>query len=375
MYPRLLKPVKGKSFFLFGPRGTGKTTWVKARFPNAIFFDLLDSKTYTELLARPERLEQYLPPDYTDFVIIDEIQRVPDLLNEVHRLMESRKIKFVLTGSSARKLRRGGHNLLAGRALTYRMYPLTTYEMGGDFDLAKAVLGGMLPLAQVDHYQKYLNSYIKTYLEQEVLQEGLTRNLAAFTRFLETASFSQGQMLNMASVAREAEIERTTVMGYFEILQDLLIGYLLPVFTKRAKRRLVSHPKFYFFDTGLYQIIRPRGPYDTDFEVGGISLETLVFQELMAMNDLLNLDYKLYYYRTATGVEVDFVMYGKRGIMAIEVKSSDKFQSKMISGLKKFSLDYPEAKLFLFYGGKRKMYVDGVTVLPVEWACRTIGKW
>lgn len=365
MYHRLIRPIKNKSLFLFGPRGTGKTTWVKQYFPKAIRLDLLESKIYTELLAKPERLEQYIPKDFHDYVIIDEVQRVPELLNEVHRLIESRKLKFVLTGSSARKLRRGGHNLLAGRALTYKMYPLTADEMGADFDIKKAAMAGMLPLAQLEGWEEYLKSYIQTYLDQEVLQEGLTRNLAAFSRFLEVASFSQGQVLNISAVSREAAIERTTVIGYFNILEDLLIGYMIPPFTKRAKRRLVSHPKFYYFDAGLYRAIRPMGPFDTSQEIGGISVETLVCQQLAAMNDLLKLGYKIYYWRTATGVEVDFVMYGARGVIAIEVKSSDAYKPEMVTGLKRFAADYPEAKLYLFYGGAEKRHVGNITVLPL----------
>lgn len=368
MYHRLINPVKGKSLFLFGPRGTGKTTWVKQQFPNAIRFDLLESKTYTELLAKPDRLELSIPQNFHEYVIIDEVQRVPELLNEVHRLIESRQLKFILTGSSARKLRRGGHNLLAGRAFTYQMYPFTATEMKNDFNLQKAVTTGMLPLAQQGNSEEYLKSYIKTYLDQEILQEGLTRNLAAFSRFLEIASFSQGQVLNISNVAREAQIERTTVIGYFTILQDLLIGYLIPPFTKRAKRRLVSHPKFYYFDVGLYRAIRPMGPYDTPQEIGGISMETLVCQQLVAVNDLLKLNYKIYFYRTATGGEVDFVMYGTKKVIAIEVKTSNTYKSEMISGLKRFAIDYPEAKLYLLYGGERKLYIGNITVLPLTYA-------
>lgn len=368
MYRRLINPSGGKSFFLFGPRGTGKTTWVKQRFPQSLYFDLLESKTYTDLLARPGLLEEFIPENFPDYVVLDEIQRIPQLLNEVHRLIESKKFKFVLTGSSPRKLRRGGHNLLAGRALVNYMYPLTAVEMGGDFNLKKAAVTGMLPSAQQGDYQEYLKSYLKTYLDQEVLQEGLTRNLAAFSRFLEVASFSQGQVLNVSGVAREAAIERTTVTGYFNILQDLLIGYLVAPFTKRAKRRLVSHPKFYYFDVGLYRAIRPLGPFDTPQEIGGISVETLVFQQLAAVNDLMRLGYKIYYYRTATGIEVDFVLYGAGGIIAIEVKSTDRYKPEMIVGLKRFALDYPEAKLYLFYAGGRKLYIGNITVLPLTYA-------
>lgn len=352
--------------FLFGPRGTGKTTWVKEQFPAAVYLDLLESDQYTKLLARPSRIEQYIPQNFHDAVIIDEVQRVPELLNEVHRLIESRSIRFVLTGSSARKLRKGGHNLLAGRALTNTMYPLTALEMGKDFHPEQAVVRGMLPMAQFDDSARYLKSYIKTYLDQEILQEGLTRNLAAFSRFLEMASFSQGQVLNITSIARDASIERKVVEGYFDILRDLLIGYTIPPFTKRAKRRLVSHPKFYFFDPGVYRAIRPMGPFDTPQEIGGISLETLICQQFMAVNDLMQFGYTIYYFRTATGVEVDFVLYGARGIRAIEAKQGATFRPEMISGLKRFGADYPEAKLFLLYGGSQHLYVEDVTVLPVS---------
>jgi predicted AAA+ superfamily ATPase len=375
MYTRLLKPPENRSFFLFGPRGTGKTTWVKTRFPDAVYLDLLESGLFTRLLADPGRLEQYIPRDYAGFVVIDEVQRIPELLNEAHRLIEARGMKFVLTGSSARKLRRGGYNLLAGRALTCQMYPLTALEMGGDFDAPAAAVRGMLPMAQSADYAAYLKSYVQTYLEQEILQEGLTRNLAAFSRFLEAASFSQGQPLNIASIAREAAVDRKVVEGYFGILKDLLLAYLVPSFTKRAKRRLVAHPKFYFFDPGLYRTIRPMGPYDTPQEIGSLSLETLVCQQLTAVNDLLHLEYALYYFRTAAGVEVDFILYGKRGIRAVEVKAADRFHENMLSGLKSFRADYPEAKLFLLYGGDRRMYVDDVTVLPIQEACLTMDEW
>jgi len=375
VYTRILKPVKDKCFFLFGPRGTGKTTWVKTTYSDAIYLDLLRSELFTRLISDPGRLEQYILPNYQGYVVIDEVQRVPELLNEVHRLIEDRKIKFVLTGSSARKIRRGGYNLLAGRALSYQMYPLTAIEMGDDFNLGRSVIRGMLPMAQVDGYGEYLKSYIQTYLEQEIMQEGLTRNLSAFARFLEVASFSQGQLLNMASISRDVGVGRKVISGYFTILQDLLIGYLIKPFTKRSKRRLVSHAKFYFFDCGVYRAIRPTGPLDSGDEVSGIATESLVLSQLMANNDLLKLGYEVNYYRTATGVEVDFVLYGKRGLVAIEVKKSGKFKEGMISGLKRFKLDYPEAKLYLLYGGSQELYVNGVTVMSLEKALKEMDKW
>ena len=375
MYSRLLNISGERSIFLFGPRGTGKSTWVKQTYPNALYFDLLETDVYKSFLARPARLEKYIPEGFRDYVVIDEVQRVPELLNEVHRLIENKKIKFILTGSSPRKLRKGGYNLLAGRALLHHMYPLTAMEMKGDFYWEKALTQGMLPRAQEDDFKNYLQSYVRIYLDQEIQQEGLTRRLDDFSRFLEVASFSQAQILNTSNVAREAEIKRMTVKGYFQILEDLLIGYMLPPFTKRAKRRLVNHPKFYYFDPGVFRAIRPMGPYDQPQELGGICLETLVYQQISSINDLMELGYKLYYFRTANGVEVDFVLYGERGIVGVEVKLNSHFNDTTIRGLKKFRQDYPEAKLFLLYTGKQKMYVNGVTVLPVREALSDLIKW
>ena len=373
MYSRLLSPVPGKSFFLFGPRGTGKTTWVKSTYPNALYLDLLEAEVFNNLIANPQRLENYIPNNFNDFIIIDEVQRVPELLNEVHRLIEKLHLKFILTGSSARKLRKGGQNLLAGRALTYFMHPLAVSELKKDFSIEKSLNFGCLPsvFSEKDPI-KYLQSYIKTYLEEEIRQEGLTRNVSAFARFLETASFSQGSVTNVSEVARDAAIERKVVESYFSILEDLLIGYKLPVFTKRAKRKLVSHSKFYFFDTGVYRAIRPSGPLDSPEEIDGIALESLFFQELLATNDYLNLGYKLHYYRTATGLEVDFIAYGKKGILAFEIKKTDKIKGSMLRGLRHFSSLYPESKCYFLYGGKREMRQGNIAILPAEKAIKNL---
>jgi predicted AAA+ superfamily ATPase len=255
MYTRLLeRPLQVESsFFLFGPRGTGKTTWLKKNFPRAIYLDLLDSALYTDLLAHPERLRTLVPKGGAHAVIIDEVQRVPELLNEVHRLIESEGTRFILTGSSARALRRRGVNLLAGRALTFHMHPLTCAELGSDFSLHGSLLHGNLPLAHsAPDPQLFLKSYVQSYLREEVLQEGLTRNIGAFSRFLEAASFSQASILNVSETARECAVERKTVSGYFQVLEDLLLSVTVPVFSRKAKRRLVSHTKFYY--------CRPAGP-------------------------------------------------------------------------------------------------------------------
>ena len=373
MYSRLIKPQPKKSFFLFGPRGTGKTTWVKTTFPHAIYIDLLEARLFNDLLANPQRLENLIPENFKEWVIIDEVQRIPEILNEVHRLIEKFGFKFVLTGSSARKLRRAGPNLLAGRALTYSLHPLTAIELDEDFDLENSLKYGHLPTAAQDsHPEKYLESYVRTYLEEEVKYEGLTRNLSSFSRFLEAASFSQGSVLNITKVARECAVQRKVVENYFTILEDLLIGYRLPVFTKKASRRLTAHPKFYFFDVGVYRTIRPMGPLDLPEEAEGAACETLLFQELMAVNHYLDLGYSMYYWRTSNNYEVDFVLYGEKGIKAFEVKRSSRISKSMLTGLNSFIRDYPMAKAYFIYGGDRYMRQQGIEIFPFAHALKNL---
>ena len=366
MYSRLIQPPNRKSFFLFGPRGTGKTTWVKSVFPKAVYIDLLEAELFNDLIANPQRLSNYIPPAFRDWVIIDEVQRIPDLLHEIHRLIETKRYHFILTGSCARKLKRKGPNLLAGRALTFSMHPLSVAELGGDFRLEHSLKFGQLPSVYTEaDPQKYLEAYVKTYLEEEIRQEGLTRNLSAFARFLEAASFSQGSILNVSSVARECHVERKVVEGYFSILEDLMIGYRIPPFSKKAKRRLAAHPKFYFFDAGVYRTLRPMGPLDAREEVDGIALETLFLQELIAQNSALHLGYKIFYWRTSNGREVDFVLYGTKGLLAFEIKGSSRITSAMLGGLKSFLADYPVAKAYFAYTGNRRMYDHKIEIVPV----------
>lgn len=367
MYSRLIKPPKEKSFFLFGPRGTGKTTWVKKTFPKGIYIDLLEAELFNDLLANPQRLENLIPRDNKNWIIIDEVQKIPELLNEIHRLIEKFKYKFVLTGSSARKLRRRGTNLLGGRALTYSMHSLTAVELDNDFNLEHSLKYGHLPCAYTEpEPKKYLESYVKTFLEEEVRQEALTRNLSSFSRFLESASFSQGAVLNVSSVARDCGVERKVVENYFTILEDLLIAYRIPVFVKRAKRRLVAHPKFYFFDVGVFRTLRPMGPLDMPEQVEGIAYETLLFQELLAINDAFDLGYTLSYWKTSNNLEVDFVMYGERGIRAFEVKRTGKVTKSMLRGLRSFLKDYPMAKAYFVCGSSRYMRRGPIDIIPFE---------
>jgi predicted AAA+ superfamily ATPase len=366
MYSRLIKPVAGKSFFLFGPRGTGKTTWVKSAFPKAVYIDLLEAELFNDLIANPQRLASFIPPGFKDWVIIDEVQRIPDLLHEIHRLIEAKKYHFILTGSSPRKLKKKGPNLLAGRALTLSLHPLSVAELGDDFRLELSLAYGQLPSVYTESDpKKYLEAYVKTYLEEEIRQEGLTRNLSAFARFLEAASFSQGSVLSIAAVARECSVERKVVENYFSILEELLIAYRLPVFSKKAKRRLIAHPKFYFFDTGIYRTVRPMGPLDAPEEVEGIALETLFLQEVIALNDALDCGYKIFYWRTSNGSEVDFVLYGPKGLLAFEIKRTTRITSDMMRGLKSFLADYPTAKAYFVYAGNRRMYEDNIIIAPI----------
>jgi uncharacterized protein len=369
MFNRILKlPLEQKnSIFLFGPRGTGKTSWIKEHMADALYLDLLDFSLYSSLSADPTRLEKLIPPHYDNWIVIDEVQRVPELLNEVHRLIESKKFRFLLTGSSARSLKRKGVNLLAGRALKYTMHPLTVQEIGKDFNLQHALQFGLLPSA-VSHTdpKKYLESYVQTYLREEVLQEGITRNIGTFTRFLEVASFSQGNIINFSEIARELSLNRLVVANYFEILEDLLLASRISAFTQRAKRKIVAHQKFYFFDAGVYRILRPMGPIDSIEEAEGATLETLFYQSLSAINDYFNLGYTIYFWRTSSGTEVDFVIYGPRGIHAFEIKRSSQISNKTLKGLKEFSEDYPEAKLYCIYLGKHKEYHGDIKVIPFE---------
>lgn len=365
MYSRMIQPPKEKSFFLFGPRGSGKTSWVKDAFPDAIYLDLLESELYNDLLAAPQRLAQLIPQNHQNWVIVDEVQKVPALLDEVHRLIEARKLRFILTGSSARKLRAKGVNLLAGRALTYEMHPLTARELGNDFHLEHSLRFGHLPCAYTESDpQLYLESYVKTYFREEVQQEGLTRNLGAFARFLESASFSQASPLNISEVARDCSVERKVTEHYFGILDDSLLATRLPVFSKKAKRKTKAHPKFFFFDVGVFRTLRPKGPLDFPEEIEGVALETLVFQELKAVNANLKLGYELFYWKTASQLEIDFVLYGDRGLVLVEIKRTRKLKPAHFRALREFMRDYPMSKAFIFFGGQHIEERENILCIP-----------
>lgn len=361
-----------RSFFLFGPRGTGKTTWLAERFPDAQFIDLLMPDTRRQLLARPERLAEIAAAGSEDATyIIDEIQRVPELLDVVHKLVEERPaLRFVLTGSSTRKLKRtGGVDLLAGRAVQRFCHPFLASEMGDDFSLERALRQGMLPLAvgrTEEESAEVLKTYLDLYMREEVTAEGIVRNLGGFARFLEAAAFAHGGVLSASAVARESGVKRATVDGYFAILEDLLLTARLPVFARRAKRALAAHEKFYFFDCGVFRALRPKGPLDNPHELDGVCLEGLVFQHLRAWNDYSGGHAGLHHWRTRGGAEVDFVVYGEGVFAAIEVKNSATAHPEDYRGLRAFRTDYPEARTILLYRGRERFLRDGILTLPVE---------
>ena len=357
-----------QSFFLFGPRGTGKSTWLRARLPDSLYLDLLEPGLQRSLTARPERLRDSLSgsPDART-VVIDEIQRVPELLSVVHAVLEEPSPpRFVLTGSSARKLRRGEVNLLGGRALHRTLHPFMAAELP-DFDLERALRIGLVPLV-VDALspEHTLEAYASLYIDQEVRAEGLTRDVGAFARFLEAISFSHGGQLNLAAVARECEVRRQVVAAYVGILEDLLMSFRVPVFRKRAKRATVARDKFYLFDAGVFRSLRPTGPLDRPGDIDGQALEGLVAQHLRAWAAYSGEGSSVYYWRTRGGTEVDFVVYGRGGFHALEVKNARRVHSADLRGLRTFRTDYPEADCAMLYRGSERLNIDGIWCLPVE---------
>ena len=368
MYTRLL-PTPTRSILLFGPRGTGKSTWIRDRFPDAVTYDLLDTREALRLGKDPHALYRELATlSSGSWAVIDEVQKVPALLDEVHRLIETRRLRFVLSGSSARKLRRGGANLLAGRAVTTSMYPLVSAELSFEIDPERALRFGMLPMAvTTDTPRDYLRTYAETYLVQEIQAEALTRNLGAFARFLEIAARQNGQVTNAVGIARDAGITRRTVQNHFEILTDTLIGFWLPAWKLKSATKQVRQSKFYFFDSGVARALGGRLSYPPTSEEMGPLAETFVLNELRAWLGYSGGDYRLSFWRSYDGAEVDVLCETVQGFVAIEIKASPRWEKRFNRGLHRVrdELGKDRTTGYGVYLGERPALWDDVRVLPL----------
>ena len=378
MARRRLFRVPERSFFLFGPRGVGKTTVLAEQAQWRLHIDLLRQDDYLAFLARPQRLRELCQPlAQGDWVWIDEVQKVPALLDEVHGLIETKGLRFALSGSSARKLRRMGANLLAGRALTRTLAPFSFAELGDDFTLERHLEFGALPMIVADweHRKDILRSYVSTYLQEEIQQEGHVRKIAPFLRFLEVAALMSAQQVNHSNLAREAGVPRPSVQNYFSILVDTLIGHWLPAFRPRAKVREQERPKFYWFDAGVARAAAGllNDPLDTEWQ--GRALETLLFHELRVYNENADRHRRLYFYRLRSGREIDFVVETQRGtrsrppeVVLIETKNTRRWDWRAAQAMIDLR-DSGQVRVTACYGvyrGLDRLGREGVDVLPVH---------
>lgn len=369
-YIQRLVPKASQSFFLFGPRGTGKTTWVRHEFPKAHTINLLDESLFQSYAADPSRFAGELRA-LTDesWVFVDEIQRLPNLLNEVHRFIEDKHHRFILTGSSARKLKRADVNLLAGRALFRRMHPFLPMELRQDFDLEEVLKWGSIPLVwNSPDKRETLKAYVQLYLKEEIRAEGFVRNLPAFARFLPVAAVLHGQLINVASAAREAEVGRTTFSGYLEILEDTLLAFRLPAFEAKLRLRERKHPKLYWVDPGLVRAAGNR-PGERHPQERGTLFEGFMANVLRACRDYLGLFDEFYYWASATSknAEVDFLLRREERFAAVEVKSSNKILDSHLKGLRACRDLQGLGKRILVYPGERVMKTaDGIDIWPLS---------
>ena len=369
MFTRLLAKPTG-STLLIGPRGTGKSTWIKVHFPEAAGYDLLDTAEALRFSRDPSRLYQEtrgLAPG--SWVVIDEVQKAPALLDEVQRLIEERRLRFLLSGSSARRLKRGGANLLAGRAVLRPFFPLVSAEVDFRLDAEEhPAQFGMLPMAfTASDPRDYLRTDATTYLQEEIKAEALTRNIGAFARFLEIAARQNGQTTNVAGIARDAHVARQTVEGYFEILVDTLIGSWLPAWKLKRATKQVRHPKFYFFDAGVSRALSERLAYPPTEEEAGFLFETFVLHELRAYLSYSGLNYPVHYWSSPDGVEVDFLVEDSRGYVALEIKSSREWRNAFQRGLLRIreELGAGRVRAYGVYGGPRRQDAGPIPVFPL----------
>lgn len=361
----LLEEAGEESIFLWGARQTGKSTLLKKLFPDAPYYDLLKSDEYTRLSIRPSLLrEECEMLDEGELVIIDEVQKIPALLDEVHWLMSVRNLRFILCGSSARKFRRCGANLLGGRAIRKVLFPLVSQEIP-DFDIERALNNGMLPRHYlVKDAQKRLEAYVGDYLQQEIVAEAVVRRIDSFTRFLQVAALSDAEIINYTNIAGDCGVSAKSVKEYFSILEETMLGYMVPAYSKVVRRKLVAAPKFYFFDVGIPNYLLRRMPLRKGTAEYGHALEHLVCQELKAYLSYRGNAKPLSYWHTSDNrYEVDFIIGDAE--VAVEVKSSSEVSSSDTKGLRAFSEEYPEARLIVVSMEARPRRHNGIEIWPV----------
>lgn len=370
MFQRLLSlPESGtETFFLWGPRQAGKSTLLRQRYPDGVWVDLLKADEFRRYVARPELLREELEatgPDPSRQVVMDEIQKVPALLDEVHWLIENRGLSFALCGSSARKVRRGAANLLGGRAVRYELRGLTAGEIGEAFDLDRALNHGCLPsMYESDRPRRRLDAYIADYLREEVAAEGLVRNLPAFSDFLDAAALSDSEPVNYSNIARECGVSGPTAKAYFGILEDTLLARRLPRWRRRAKRRLAGAPKLYFEDVGVVNRLARRSELQRGSHEYGKAFENWVFHELSAFLAYRELDEQLAYWRLPSGIEVDFVVGDMR--LAIEAKATARITSSHLKGLRTLAEEHPDTsrRIVVCLEPRPRRTSDGIDILP-----------
>ncbi len=370
MYKRnLVLPRAGsETFFLWGPRQTGKSTLLRQTYDGGRWIDLLKAEEFRRYLARPELLRQEIEaeaPATGQQIVIDEIQKVPALLDEVHWLIENRRLHFALCGSSARKVKRGAANLLGGRAIRYELHGLSAIEIGREFDLDRMLNHGYFPrIYGASRPKRMLDAYIADYLKEEVAAEGLVRNLPTFSDFLDVAALSDGEIVNFSNIARECGVSSHTTKSHFQILEDTLLGRWLPAYRKRPKRRVIRAPKFYFVDVGVVNRLAKRGELLPGSELYGKAFENWVFHELSAFVSYTDFDADLSYWRLASGIEVDFVLGDMR--VAIEAKSSARITRDHLKGLRSLIEDQPRVgrRIVVCREPRARKTDDGIEILP-----------
>ncbi len=358
-----------QSAFLWGARKTGKTTYLKEKFPHSLIYDFLKTDLFLEFSKKPFLLREQLLAKNGGLlnypVILDEVQKIPQILDEVHWLIENKGMSFILCGSSARKLKRGKANLLGGRAWRYEMFPLVSAELG-NLNLLRVLNRGMIPIHYLnDNYKKTLKAYTQDYLKEEVFDEGLTRNIPAFSRFFDAMGYSHGELTNYSNIARECGVDFKTVREYYQILVDTLLGTMVEPFKKRQNRQVISRAaKFYLFDVGVAGTITKRYIEEEKGELFGKAFEHFIFMEIVAYNSYNELDFEINFWRTKSGLEVDFILGG--GEVAIEVKGTTHVEKKDLRPLKAFADEYLPKKSLVVSNDREERVHEHIRIMPIR---------